>query len=258
MSSNIEAKGYARVRDIPAPYLAELSQGLRASRTLPEALAVDFVALFSTLLSGHEAQVKAQLGAAVPITQRLARAGALLAEHCSGSELEHFEHHLSDTVRGAVAYAFAATPAAALHVHIARFEKLADDPHFGVREWAWLALRPVLQADVPGSIEALVPYTQHASPNLRRFAVEALRPRGVWCKHLEPLKKDPGLASALLEPLKAEPEIYPQDSVANWLNDAGKTQPEWVTALCTSWLKESPVQATERIAKRALRNLRPA
>ena len=258
MNATNDSKGYARVLDIPADYLRELNLGLRASRTLPEALAVDFVQLFAAVLPDAAPEVRAQLATHVPITQRLARAGALLAAHCDDDALSQLATHTSDTVRGAVAYAIAATPITAadpISVHIACFVALADDPHFGVREWAWLALRPALHLDVRASIAAMVPYTAHASHNVRRFAVEALRPRGVWCKHLEPLKKNPEQARALLEPLRAEPHEYPQDSVANWLNDAAKTQPEWVHALCTQWLQCSPDAATQRIAKRALRSL---
>jgi 3-methyladenine DNA glycosylase AlkC len=58
--------------------------------------------------------------------------------------------------------------------------------------------------------------------------------------------------------LKADPSRYVQNSVANWLNDAAKTQPDWVRELSARWCAESPVEATRYIARRAMRSLEPA
>jgi 3-methyladenine DNA glycosylase AlkC len=69
------------------------------------------------------------------------------------------------------------------------------------------------------------------------------------------LKTDPELGMTILEPLRSDSSKYVRDSVANWLNDAGKTQPEWVRQLCRRWTKESPTAETAMIIKRATRNL---
>jgi 3-methyladenine DNA glycosylase AlkC len=105
------------------------------------------------------------------------------------------------------------------------------------------------------SIKILTKWSQSADENVRRFASESTRPRGVWCAHIEILKQNPALALPILENLKADSAKYVQDSVGNWLNDASKTQPDFVQHLCAKWTLESPAKSTEYIVKKALRTL---
>lgn len=229
-----------------------LDRGQVETRTLAECLAVDQAVLMRAV--APELAWEFDPSARLPISRRMAAAGALLQTRLAPDALEGLRTHPADTVRGWYAFAVGAMPALPLEERLRRVRALADDGHFGVREWAWLALRPHIAADVEAAIALLVPWTREPSPYLRRFATEATRPRGVWSAHIDLLKREPARRLALLEPLRADAVRYVQDSVGNWLNDAAKTRPEWVTELCARWRLESPGEATARICTRALRS----
>ena len=118
-----------------------------------------------------------------------------------------------------------------------------------------MALRPEIEKNLKKSILILNNWTKNTDENIRRFTTESIRPRGVWCKHIESLKEKPEQALAILEELKSDQSKYVQDSVGNWLNDASKTKPDFVIKLCNKWKTESPTIETERIIKRALRTI---
>jgi 3-methyladenine DNA glycosylase AlkC len=243
------------VADIAPARLALLNAGSVASATLTEGLAIDFAQLLAVAVPAIGAarleQMRAQ--AAAGITRRMALAAQLLLE--AQVDLALLQAHPSDTVRGWACFVIAAQAGWPLPQQLAAMRPLADDGHFGVREWAWLALRPHLAAHLDESISLLAPWTADPSERVRRFACEALRPRGVWCAHIARLKEQPQLALPVLQPLRADPAVYVQDSVANWLNDAAKSGPDWVRSLCAQWLLDSANAATVRICKRAQRSI---
>jgi 3-methyladenine DNA glycosylase AlkC len=243
------------VADIAPARLSLLNGGSVASATLTEGLAIDFAQLLAAAVPDIGAarldRMRAQ--AAAGITKRMALAAQLLLD--GQADLALLQAHPSDTVRSWACFAIAAQAGLTLPQQLAAMRPLADDGHFGVREWAWLALRPWLVAHLLDAIALLAPWTADPSERVRRFACEALRPRGVWCAHIAQLKEAPQLALPLLQPLRADPAVYVQDSVANWLNDASKSQPDWVRSLCAQWLQESDNAATRRICKRAQRSL---
>ena len=112
---------------------------------------------------------------------------------------------------------------------------MVADSHFGVREIIWMALRPEMSEHLDFSIAFLSHWAESEDENIRRFSTEALRPRGVWCAHIEALKEKPEVYLPILDKLKSDKAKYVQDSVGNWLNDASKTRPDFVTALCERW-----------------------
>ncbi|MBB6098408.1 3-methyladenine DNA glycosylase AlkC [Deinobacterium chartae] len=246
-----------RVADIGPARLALLNTGAVEATTLTECLAVDFAALMHAALPeiGEDARAAMQHAAGEGISRRMTLAARLIHERYGMAALDELRSHTSDTVRGWACFTIGAAENMTLADRIAAIRPFADDPHFGVREWSWMAVRPHIAADLDNALELLSGWTAEASERLRRFASEATRPRGVWCAHLGPLRRSPEMALPLLEALQADPAPYVQDSVGNWLNDASKDRPAWVQSLCARWSVESPTPATARICKRALRSI---
>lgn len=244
------------VKDIGAARLAQLNAGEPAT-TLTECLAVDFAALMQSAAPavGADGVALMRAEAAAGISKRMALAARILLDRLGPQALAGLRVHGSDTVRGWACFMVGAMPDLPLQARLDLIRPLADDPHFGVREWAWLAVRPQLAAELDTAVQCLRPWTGERSERVRRFASESLRPRGVWCAHIAALKADPAIALPLLEPLRTDTSSYVQDSVANWLNDASKDRPQWVRELCARWLAGKPSAATERICKRALRSV---
>lgn len=249
--------GARRISDIPSDVRVQLDRGEIEARTLTEGLAVDFAALMRAVVPRIPRVITESMRAAgeTGITQRMALAGRLLLSHLGATGYLPLARHRSDTARGWAAYLLSASPDFSLGERLQLIRPLANDHNAGVREWAWLALRPHVAANIELAIDLLEAWTVSASPFLRRYACEATRPRGVWCARITPLTREPEMGLTVLEPLRADPHRYVQDSVANWLNDASKSRPDFVRATCARWHKESPCKATERICARALRTL---
>jgi len=244
-----------------------IDQGTIETRNLAECLAVDQRTLVASLAGRLDATLAEALRTAAEtshtlgISKKIATIGLALGQWLDTANAAQREQqqtllftHPSDTVRGWAAFANAwtvrtADTGQALDSQL----RFATDRHFGVREWAWLALRPQLAGDLQHSLALLHHHSSHADPLIRRFCVEILRPRGVWCEHIARLKTEPEIAEALLLPLLAEADKYPQDSVANWLNDASKTRPDWVRQLFERY--PPSCKASMRIFNRATRSL---
>lgn len=254
-----QRKGARSMAAVTPEVRAGLNGGTLETASLPEMLVLDCRALLSVVLADTPARLRKKLverldpGAGV--VRRMEQAGSILHDHLGPEGYDELRRHPSDTVRGWAAYVLAASNELTLEEQLTRLRPLADDPHFGVREWAWMAIRPNLAADLPAALRLLQPWTGESRVNLRRFAVESVRPVGVWCRQIAELRRNPERGLPLLEALRAESEKYPQDSVANWLNDAARSKPDWVRAVCARWLGESDHPATRRIVQRALRRI---
>jgi len=259
-------RGAARIALIPPEVLQALNAGAIPTVNLNEFLALDLPALAANVARavGLDPQAErlqdtlAMLSAFPPVKRHLhvARAFYDLAEpRADRDAIAHaLATHPSDVARcwAAQWVSFVRMPLAEKLDAVFRF---AADPHFGVREMAWMAVRDEIAGDVANAVRLLAPWATHPDPNIRRFASEATRPRGVWCAQIEALKAEPWRGLPLLQPLRADASRYVQNSVANWLNDAAKTQPEWVDRVCEEWAAADASAATAYIVKRARRSL---
>jgi 3-methyladenine DNA glycosylase AlkC len=234
--------------------LAELHEGSTETRNLVEWLAIEDARLLGNVLPRASALHRlAESLAATGVMTRVAGIGRGLAG--VGVDWRPLARHPSDRVRCYAAYAAASAAAATWKSRLFHITPFAADPHFGVREIAWAAIRPFVVADPAGALRALRAFTRKGDANLRRFASEATRPRGVWCPHVPALRSDPSPGLLVLEPLRDDGSRYVQDSVGNWLNDAAKSRPDWVRAVEARWRRESPGPATARILRRGTRSL---
>lgn len=238
--------------------LKALAKGEVESANLQEWTALDMGTLLVNVLREEGAKAPdaawLDLVRALPLTRRIEAIGLhLLDRH---KELfEGLAEHPSDTVRIWAAMMVGLGPKRPLEKRLTQLRPFAADSHSGVREYAWMAFRPHLAAQLPEGLVLLEGEARAEDENVRRFASEVSRPRGVWCTHIQALKQQPELARALLEILKADPSRYVQTSVGNWINDASKDQPKWALELAAAWEVEHHPH-TQWILTHGLRTLR--
>lgn len=264
-------KGARKAVDIPEQVRTLLQNGLIESVNLTEWLAVDHLRLFQRIV--HAWSMDSEANQAISHLKamnehRIMKIIPAIASQwlglISGKEPEEqaalfnrLSNHSSDSMRCWAAYIIGRDPSLSLAKKLERIRPFAADHHFGVREIAWMAVREPITSELSDALQLLAPWVTDPDSNVRRFAIEAIRPRGVWAEHIQPLKEHPEQALHLLDAVKSDEVKYVQDSVGNWLNDASKTNPDWVRQVCGDWLRESDTKHTRRIATRAQRSLQP-
>jgi len=264
----INRKGDRKVQEVPVKVLELLNKGKIETVNLTEWLAIDHIALINSTfpeigISEKNIKIIAEkiAGQKKPSAMNAIKLiGASLHELYAGKGdyhiiLKSFSNHVSDSIRCYAPYLISLNDNFSMEEKFNQSMSLVADKHFGVREVVWMAIRPEIERNLNVAIAFLSKWAENEDENIRRFATESTRPRGVWCKHIEAIKESPELALPVLEKLKSDPSKYVQDSVGNWLNDASKTRPDFVIELCEKWQKESPTVETEKIVKRASRSI---
>ncbi len=239
---------------ISAVRLESLNQGMVESSNLMESIAIDFNILLSSFFLKPEYPI---IDSSIGIIKRMKLVAEILKNEFGEEIHTVLKNHSSDTARGWGCYIISLMNKSFID-SLPLIMPFAADHHFGVREWAWLALRDKFKDDLKKSIHSLLCWVQSDDENLRRFAVEISRPRGVWCAHVPELRKKPEIALELLNHVKADNSLYVKKSVGNWLNDAAKDNINWVQDLCEEWQKASNNKHTKFICKRGLRILKHA
>jgi 3-methyladenine DNA glycosylase AlkC len=257
-------KGAKNIASIPSDVLKALEAGAIPTVNLMEWLATDRLKLLWNVLTELNLTILypefTEALESVEKKTAIARAKAIASvwvQHLNSERMAYLSNHVSDMVREWAALSVGLITHTTIKQKLEKIEFFAIDPHFGVREMAWISVRDQIIESLEESIEILTDWAASDLEGKRRFASESTRPRGVWCKHIEILKSNPEKGLSILEPLKNDPSRYVQNSVANWLNDAAKTQPEFVRTLCIKWESEHPKsKQTNYIINRALRSIK--
>lgn len=263
MNNNIEnRKGARSIKEIPTEILDLLNKGELESVNLTEWLAVDQMLLVSNIIPQqyikdcHDCINQLNNKTVTQVVKILGETLRFIIKKNNSPELfGYLSQHKSDIARCWASYIIGGDIGLNFEEKLNRIKPFAADHHFGVREIAWMAMRSDIETNLEITISRLSDWAEDEDENVRRFASESTRPNGVWCKHIETLKKNPEKALSILEKLRSDKSKYVQDSVGNWLNDASKSKPDFVKEICNKWEKESPTKETKYIIKKALRSL---
>ena len=212
----LSRKGARKPADVPSEILDLLNAGQIATVNLSEWLAVDQESLLKYFLTESKvaASVFNEISEGIKqlkkqtvntINESIGKGLCSYLESSGNSELlDLMSRHVSDIVRGWAVYVVSFQEILSLKERLDKARPFAADEHFGVRELAWLSMRPVMVKTLAESIKVMENWALSDDENVRRFASESLRPRGVWCAHISELKENPDLAINILEPLKSD------------------------------------------------------
>jgi 3-methyladenine DNA glycosylase AlkC len=101
------------------------------------------------------------------------------------------------------------------------------------------SIRPYIARDPERVLAVLHTWTADRNAHVRRLVSEGTRLRLPWAPRVPWLDAHPERVLALLEPLKDDTSTMVRRSVANNLNDLGKTHPHLLTRTAAAWLTDA-------------------
>lgn len=102
---------------------------------------------------------------------------------------------------------------------------------------AEFSIRPFLERYPDRTLAVLEKWASDPDAHVRRLVSEGTRPRLPWAPRVPFLLAHPERVLPLLEKLKDDPTPLVRRSVANHLNDLGKSHPDLLVETCRRWLE---------------------
>ncbi|WP_282160846.1 DNA alkylation repair protein [Ulvibacterium marinum] len=255
-------KGARSIKDLDSKVIEYLNAGKIETKNLMEWLAIDQLVLLKTVLrltnkvdwyeSFEEAVNNQKKLTSNSTTKIIGQTFAQLSD--STFVKTHLSNNQSDMVRCWGCWAESLFQDSVYGL-LDAMKPHAADRHFMNREVVIFASKERLIDDLDTAIRILSDWSSEEDENVRRYVAEALRPIGVWTKKIPQFQQNPEKGLPFLVPLKSDSSKYVRDSVGNWLNDASKSQPDWVKTVCSRWEKESATKETTYIIKKGLRTI---
>ncbi len=115
------------------------------------------------------------------------------------------------------------------------------------------SIRAFLDRHFDATLEVLGRWAHDPNPHVRRLVSEGTRQRLPWGTRVRHLDAHPERVLPLVEVLRDDPSSMVRRSVANHLNDLGKSRPDLLVAVCSRWL-DGATPARRALVEHALRS----
>lgn len=120
---------------------------------------------------------------------------------------------------------------------------------------AEFAIRPFADRYQERVLADLLKLSGHENVHVRRWCSEGIRPLLPWGMKLKSLAADPVPALPILNRLYRDSDLYVRRSVANFINDISKNQPELAVETCQRWQDQNSSPETAWVIRHGLRTL---
>jgi hypothetical protein len=188
-------KGAKNKKEVPEEVQTLLNKGKIETVNLVETLVVNQEKLFKNVLidlkseqyiKSCENEINSLKKKTYPqYTSTIGKTLQRLSKENNDSELfKNFSKHKSDIVRSWACFFIGFDDDLTLARKFESIKPFANDKHINVREESWSVMRESISNNLEESIAILSEWCKKEEPNLRRFASESTRPRGVWTKHI--------------------------------------------------------------------------